>query len=171
MEFDPERELAHGAEIWIEWGGRWWRGRVLHSLGGGRYRIHYHGWSARWDEDVMLARIAPGDRPPPGPVAAATTGGTMILVVLAIVVVVAAGAIAMSLQWTASSGPPASARAITSIADAPIGEPVWVEWNGSWYEGTVLSVSPTSGEVRVHYLRYSDGDDEDVTLDRLRTRE
>ena len=63
---------------------------------------------------------------------------------------------------------PADAREITRASELSVGSAVLIEWNGSWYEGTVLV---TGGDaIRVHYTGWSDSWDEDVSRARLRIR-
>jgi hypothetical protein len=49
------------------------------------------------------------------------------------------------------------------------GQPVQVEWNGSWYEGRIRAVHP-DGRVRVHYEGWEDSYDEDVGRERILLR-
>lgn len=50
-----------GEKVEVEWNGSWWKAEVL-AVNGGLYRVHYTGWSSKWDEDVTTSRI----RPPSG---------------------------------------------------------------------------------------------------------
>ncbi len=81
-----------GAPVLVEWKGRWWDGTVLEVKGARRWRIHYDGWSASWDEDVGPSRILARDAQPPGPRAghglalAPVLVGILVLGVLAIAI-------------------------------------------------------------------------------------
>ncbi|MFO0738574.1 MAG: agenet domain-containing protein [Labilithrix sp.] len=50
-----------GEKVDVEWNGSWWKAEIV-GVNGSLYRVHYTGWSAKWDEDVTTARI----RPPTG---------------------------------------------------------------------------------------------------------
>lgn len=45
----------------VEWNGSWWQGQIL-EVKGSKYKIHYVGWGANWDEVVDAKRL----RPPTG---------------------------------------------------------------------------------------------------------
>lgn len=158
---------TRGMRVWIEWRGTWWRGSILDPLSDGQYRVHYTGWSSSWDEIVTLSRLAPADRPAPGRLGPSPAFG---VVVAALIGIAAIAGLAIALSPGPHSGPPADAVAIASASETFPGEPVWVEWNGVWYEGIVVLASATSGLVRIHYQGYSSDYDEDVTLVRLRVR-
>ncbi len=40
----------------VEWNSAWWQGKVL-EVNSGKYKIHYIGWDARWDETVGPERL------------------------------------------------------------------------------------------------------------------
>jgi hypothetical protein len=83
------RRWASGSAVWVEWNGTWWRAHIVHELGDGSWKIHYDGWSTKWDEAVGLARIAPGDEPAPGPIAKTSpVGGVLVLLVVGFIVAV-----------------------------------------------------------------------------------
>ena len=63
---------------------------------------------------------------------------------------------------------PAEARELSGASALSVGSAVLIEWNGSWYEGTV--VTPGADAIRVHYAGWSDSWDEDVPRARLRVR-
>jgi hypothetical protein len=164
----PTAQFGAGQLVWIEWGGRWWRGSVLHAVGPDLYRVHYTGWSSRWDETVPAARVAQGEGPAPGPVARGAP--PVRWVVLGLVVAMAGGVFfAVSQHPPTLDAPPADAR-VVAPGEAFASEPVWVEWSGEWYEASVISVSGEGRTIRVHYEGWSSSYDEDVTLDRVRTR-
>ena len=43
--------------VQVEWGRTWFPADVLRINPNGMIRIHYHGWSRKFDEDVPLPRI------------------------------------------------------------------------------------------------------------------
>ena len=45
-----------GEEVSVKWKGEWYHGVVLKKKGD-KYRVHYKGWAASWDEDVAKSRI------------------------------------------------------------------------------------------------------------------
>lgn len=51
------RSLAVGQPVQVEWQGRWYAATVLSVLSPVEVRIHYIGWSDRWDETVSIARV------------------------------------------------------------------------------------------------------------------
>ena len=48
--------LTRGAVVQVLWGNKWWPAHVL-AVDGEKYKIHYDGWSDRWDEWVTAERI------------------------------------------------------------------------------------------------------------------
>ncbi len=48
---------AVGDAVDVQWGGKWWKGQILESRGGGQYKIHYVGWASSWDEVVPSSRL------------------------------------------------------------------------------------------------------------------
>jgi hypothetical protein len=157
-----------GAHVWIEWRGTWWAGTVVQPAGEGLYRVHYTGWSESYDETVTAHRLAPYDRPPPGPKARSgpTPVGGLLLGIMVVALVVVAGLVAVGSQPTT---PPSGSLPIATIEEVRVEETVWIDWHGTWYSGSIVSVDVAHRTARVHYDGY-DGDDEDVSLDRLRTR-
>lgn len=49
--------FKEGDPVSVLWKGTWYPASVLKVLGGGRYRIHYDGYDASWDENVGPSRI------------------------------------------------------------------------------------------------------------------
>jgi hypothetical protein len=45
-----------GDKVDVNWNGSWWQGSVL-SVDSGKYKVHYTGWSASWDETVDASRL------------------------------------------------------------------------------------------------------------------
>lgn len=56
----PSRLLAVGDKVRVAWTGGWYDATVL-ALGDGRYRVHYDGWDASWDEWVDASRMRLAD--------------------------------------------------------------------------------------------------------------
>jgi len=67
------RPYRVGDYVLVEWGddGMLYPAYVLQKKGNGRFRVHYEGYPARWDEDVTLERVKglvhgqPPSPPPP----------------------------------------------------------------------------------------------------------
>lgn len=100
---DEEREarspgvaFAVGAEVYVEWQGRWWKASVREQRGRGRWMIHYDGWSRSWDEEVGPDRIVARTATPPGPLAGDADRGTIAAVLLMVVL-----ALTVGLAWIA----------------------------------------------------------------------
>lgn len=49
--------FGEGEAVSVLWKGTWYPAHVLKAMGGGRYRIHYDGYDASWDENVGPSRI------------------------------------------------------------------------------------------------------------------
>ncbi|NCQ60757.1 MAG: hypothetical protein GW913_08845 [Myxococcales bacterium] len=56
------------------------------------------------------------------------------------------------------------ARATTSVT---VGQPLRIQWNGGWYDGSITGVLPT-GELGVHYSGWDDSYDQVVPRTRVR---
>lgn len=49
---------AKGQGVEINWGNKWWKGRILAvDEAIGKYRVHYDGWADNWDEWVTPDRL------------------------------------------------------------------------------------------------------------------
>lgn len=46
-----------GDKVMVLWSGKVWPATIIGAPGGDRYKVHYDGWSASWDETVTSARI------------------------------------------------------------------------------------------------------------------
>lgn len=147
----------------VEWGGRWWAARVVADLGGDVWKVHYEGWADSWDEAVGNDRIRADTQGQPAtarrPWGKAALGISMVLVLASIAVT--------TLVETRPGGEEARGAAVDSATPIAVGQPVQIEWNGSWFPGLVLAVH-SDGRVRVHYGGWADSYDEDVPRDRLR---
>ena len=49
--------LTRGDRVFIEQGGSWWRGRVVHVFANNTITVHYVGWDSSFDETVPLSRL------------------------------------------------------------------------------------------------------------------
>jgi hypothetical protein len=156
-------DLPPGTKVWVEWRGTWWKATIVHPLGAGRHRIHYDGWGASTDENVAGARIAPRERPPPG-TRARSASPRAVAIVFGIAALVAAYLVATNDVPVARPG-----LAISSVQALHPNDPVWVYWNRQWFEAIVL-YTQGADMAHVHYEGWDDSYDEDVTLDRVRTR-
>lgn len=45
-----------GDTVDVEWKGSWWKGKIL-AKNGDKYKVHYVGWAASWDEEVEASRV------------------------------------------------------------------------------------------------------------------
>jgi hypothetical protein len=139
---DPYRVGEH---VWVEWDGRDYPAYIIEKKGATRFRVHYDGYDARWDEDVTLDRIkgrieGPALAPPPPEKVA-----------------VAAGA-----SPRASSSAPV-------VTPYKIGDRVRVRWRGSVYPATVVGVVAPD-RVLIHYDGHESAWDETIPIERIVSR-
>jgi hypothetical protein len=161
--------FPRGTSVYVEWNGTWWNARVLEVVSSSEWKIRYDGWSSRWDEVVSTSRIAGRDAPPPGPRAGVVTVPRASVAVFAVVLVLA-GAIYLGVSLgNETATMPAGAPAVSSAAELAPQQAVWIEWNGTWFSGEVVSIEG-SDAVRVRYDGYSSSPDETVSIVRLRRR-
>lgn len=146
---------AVGDKVDVNWNGSWWKGEVL-ALKGDKFRVHYVGWSANWDEDVPSARLrAPTDTAKEGTEAKAAAAPTPT-----------PAESAPAPEPSASAEPVATAAPAAAKARWKAGDRVDINWHGGWHQGRVLSV--TGALYRVHYLGWGANWDESVPASRLR---
>ncbi len=145
---------AAGDKVDVNWKGSWWKGEVV-AVKGDKFRIHYVGWSATWDEDVGADRLR-------APTATAQAGTEATPAPSASVETTAASATA---EPAASAAPTATVAAAKKAA-YKAGDRVDINWKGSWHQGRVVSLVGT--QFRVHYLGWGANWDENVGADRLR---
>lgn len=50
------RTFRVGDTVDIEWQGTWWAGSIIQKRGQ-RFKVHYTGWGAEWDEWVTTTRL------------------------------------------------------------------------------------------------------------------
>lgn len=158
----------------VEWGGRWWPASVVAELGGDVWKVHYDGWSDSWDEAVGPDRIRadPGPRTPstshgraPSASGARMSRGKVALVLGGLLVLASIAATTFVEQRPGAEQE--RGLEVDGATSLVFGQPVQIEWNGSWFTGAVLAVHD-DGRVRVHYGGWADSYDEDVPRDRLR---
>jgi hypothetical protein len=119
---------------------------IIERTGTGRYRVHFDGYDARWDEDVSLDRIlgrVEGQvaAPPPPPPKVALAAGV--------------------------ASPKASASA-GEVAVSPYkeGDRIRVSWRGGVYSATVVKVI-AKDRFEVHYEGHEVAWDEVVSVERI----
>ena len=52
-----------GDTVAVKWGRNWWDATVMEPVGPNSWKIHYDGWSSKWDEVVDHMRIVPRQAP------------------------------------------------------------------------------------------------------------
>lgn len=138
------RPYRIGDYVLVEWGdeGRVYPAYVLALKGNGRYRVHFDGYPARFDEDVTLDRIkglvegSPPSPPPPAHVRALLGGDKK------------------------------KGGESLSLSHYKVGDHLRVRFRGSVYRATVLEVLP--GErVKIHYDGHEAVWDEVISADRI----
>jgi hypothetical protein len=131
-----------GEFVWVDWDGRDYPAYLIDRKGAAKYRVHYDGYDARWDEDVTVDRIkgrikGPATIPPPPERVAR----------------------AMGINTT----PSASAAVPSAFA---VGDRVRVRWRESVYTATIVALESRQ-KIRVHYEGYGPEWDEVVSEDRI----
>ncbi|MEB2311655.1 MAG: hypothetical protein OZ921_08400 [Sorangiineae bacterium] len=133
-----------GEYVLVEWDGRDYPAYIIEEKSASRFRVHFEGYSARWDDDVSLerihGRITGPVTPPPPP------------------------------RWVAlASGAPSGAASAAPVSPYRIGDRVRVTWRGSTYNAAIIDIeSPT--RVRVHYEGLETAWDETVDTSRIVSR-
>jgi hypothetical protein len=135
-----------GEHVLVEWEeGKLYPAHVLEVHGAARYRVHFDGYDAHWDEDVGIDRIHGRMQ---GPVAAPPPPAKVA---------------------RAAGAPTGSAGIAAGINPFHEGDRIRVTWRGSVYAAVVLE--PVGHDhVRVHYEGHENAWDEDVALDRIVSR-
>jgi hypothetical protein len=135
-------EYRIGDYVWVEWEGRDYPAYVVDRRDKARFRVHFDGYEARWDEDVTLERIkgrieGTATAPPPPDKVARAMG--------------------LAPKPSNSAGAPSAFN---------IGDRIRVRWRGSLYSATIQSL-PAPGKLLVHYEGYGTEWDETVGEDRV----
>jgi hypothetical protein len=133
-----------GEHVLVEWEeGKLYPAHVVEAHGPARYRVHFDGYDAHWDEDVGVDRIrgrvqgAVGSPPPPPAKVSRALGA-----------------------------PTGSASVAEGINPFHEGDRVRVTWRGSVYGAIVLQVVGRD-KVLVHYEGHENAWDEVIVLDRI----
>jgi hypothetical protein len=136
-----------GEHVLVEWEeGKLYPAYVLEAHSSTRYRVHFDGYAARWDEDVGVDRIrgriegpVPPAPPPPAKVA------------------------------RAAGAPVGSAEPGRAINPYRPGDRVRLTWRGSVYPAVVLE-AVGKDKLLVHYEGHEPAWDETVSIDRVLSR-
>ncbi len=121
-------------------------------------------------EHVPERSVRPADAPPPPKKAASGGSGVNKGAIGVLAGLVLAGVIAAIVMVGGGASPvEPSGRAVDHSTPLAAGQPVQVEWSGSWYEAHIRALHP-DGRVRVHYEGWDDTYDEDVSRDRVLLR-
>lgn len=130
-----------GEYVWVEWEGRNYPAYIIEKKGETRYRVHFEGYEARWDEDVTLDRIKGRIT---GPVTAPPAPEKVARV----------------------AGAPKASGSAAPVSPYKVGDRVRVKWRGSLYTATVMGVV-AADRFLVHYEGHESAWDEVVPLDRI----
>jgi hypothetical protein len=131
-----------GEHVWVEWEeGRNYPAYIVERKTRMRYRVHYDGYDARWDEEVTLDRIHGRVQ---GPVVSPAPPDKVTRAL--------------------GAGPRASSNA--PVSPYKVGDRIRVRWRESIYAASVLEVVAPD-KVKVHYEGHEPEWDETVSLDRI----
>lgn len=132
-----------GDRVLVEWEGAEYPAGVLAVEGPGKYKVHFEGYDAIWDESVPVTRIKrkiTESGPVPTPPPPAKVRARM-----------------------------ASGGSKTQLSTFKIGDRVKVDWKGTFYPATILVV--LGGErYRVHYEGYDQNWEENVDISRIQRK-
>jgi hypothetical protein len=131
-----------GEFVWVEWEGRDYPAYIIEQRGKARFRVHFDGYDARWDDDVTVDRIkgrieGPVKHPPPPERVAREMG---------------------------IRPKPASSAEATS--PYKVSDRVRVRWRGSVYSATIQGVLAPD-RFLIHYDGYGSAWDETIAIDRI----
>ena len=134
-----------GDHVLVEWESNDYPAVVLEVEGPARYRVHYDGYDAIWDETVNIARVksritGPVSSPPP-PAKVMRGGGAPIMAV-------------------SSAGGPVLSR-------YKPGQRVRVTWHGRVYHATIVDAL-SDERYRVHYEGFGSEWDETIDVSRIK---
>jgi hypothetical protein len=173
----PSDEMTYegGQAVCVEWGGRFWPGRILRCTGPQRWEIAYDSWPSDWNEIVGPDRLRASAR-------TRRRSASLVIASVSVVAVIAcAVAFAVSARPTHGHEPEAARSAAQSAQKADggatteahqpfaVGAEVEAEWRGKWYPAKILALE--SGQrFRIHYSGWGSEWDEVVEPGRLRHR-
>ena len=171
----PAQACPTGKPVEIEWNGGQYAGMVLDGPDGqGNCLVSYDGYDASWNEWVGRDRMSLPAPPVSCPVGAALeiewNGAYWAGSVLqgpnaeGQCYVSYDGYDASWDEWVA----PSRLRMAAAVVGCPVGTPLEIEWNGSWWDGSVLEGPNAQGQCLVTYEGWDASWNEWVTADRLR---
>jgi hypothetical protein len=154
-------------KVAVERGRKWWGASIGADLGDGQYEIYWddHDWPLtgrdvvsgdriRWRHEVKVFN----------PIRRTVIVWSIILLLCA---VISGGFMLAEGRWQPFG--PASGTVQEEAGQYEAGQQVQVEWEGNWYEGTILEVRGRDA----YFIRYNNFDEswnEVVGSDRLRHR-
>src|SRR4051794_14747182 len=138
-----------GDHVLVAWRGSDYPAVIVAVEGPSKFHVHYDGFSEDWDEVIPATRIHGRLSTAPSP---ASTGASPVR------------------QSKAAAGGSGSASAPPMPPSVyKVGDRVRVEWHGSIYTATVLSVLGDD-RYRVHYEGYGSEWDEEIALSRIQRK-
>jgi hypothetical protein len=161
--------------VLVEWGGKWWNAHVVDVVGAASWKVHYDGWSDRWDETVSANRIAsvarsgtPAAERPPGKRRPWLAAGLSIAGVVAALSVWVSMRSDRSREATQAPAPPPGTPMPpnTTLSE---GEPVWGYSMSQWWRAEIVRRLP-NGRYEVRYIGYDKTWNESLTLEQMRRR-
>jgi hypothetical protein len=181
-----DRSHAAGEAVLVMWGERWWAGHVLEPAGEvdgeAQWKVHYDGWSDRWDEVVSAHRIRPRAA---AAAAAPRRAGVWVGAIVGVLALVIVGAVVSRGGSSAAEQRPArrgdavtaAAKPTGSAPGTPLepnatlreGDPVWGYSLGKWWKAEVVRRT-ASGRWVVRYVGYDDKWNESLGPSELRRR-
>ncbi len=179
----PALACPTGKAVEIEWNGSQFAGQVLDGPdANGNCLVSYDGWDETWNEWVVVSRITNLDVAPP--VAAACPVGASRQIEwngslwdgTILDGPNAEGACFVTYEgWDESWNEWASQDRIQPVevaapagASCPIGASLEIQWNGDWWDGSVLEGPDAQGHCFVTYEGWDASWNEWVAPDRLR---
>jgi hypothetical protein len=132
-----------GEYVLVEWEeGKLYPAYITEMKSKTRYRVHYDGYDAKWDEDVTLDRIKGVVRgkvvaPPPPKKVERSLGAAA-----------------------------AAAGSASPVSEHKVGDRVRVRWRGSVYQATIINVVERD-EYLVHYDGHETAWDEVIKSERI----
>ena len=166
----PTLDFPVGARVEVQRFGKWFPATVLVS-NAGKWKIHYEGFGAEWDELVGTDRIRAVM--PTFPV------GEKVLVQMANRVALAEVAAQIDpLHWRVHYdgygpevgevvGPDRLRRPYSGVVTHPVGEPVGVDINGHVFSGKIIALA-SADHMLVRFPTFGPDYDQEIGPERLR---